>query len=256
MIRKNQAIGAYLPIDENGYIINSCSWENIPLSLHVLLEKVILFYRDQFKEKLHSIYMRGSVPRGFYQEDYSDIDTFALVLEENIRWQALPLKNTQFEQSKPPIELAISSYSTNLAQDYPALAMQLKTQALCIWGNNLQTSLPKYSINSSLCFHYRWWKQDYNDFQKKEQHSFTEIQAFMKLILRVGMELVLVQEQRYSPDLYYCYQSFSQQYPNYQKSMEQILLYYLNPHLFEMIKILPLCEFLTIAIKNTFNQAR
>ena len=51
----------------------------------------------------------------------------------------------------------------------------------------------------------------------------------MKIIIRVGFELVVAQEQRFTPDLYLCYETFSTYYPTKEKEMRQALVYFLNP---------------------------
>jgi hypothetical protein len=47
--------------------------------------------------------------------------------------------------------------------------------------------------------------------------------------LRIGFELTMTREKKYTRDLYLCYETFSKYYPEYERKMYKVLNPSLNP---------------------------
>ena len=70
------------------------------------------------------------------------------------------------------------------------------------------------------------------DFRQKitiQKVTVEDCKAIMKIIIRVGFELIIEKEQQFTPDLYLCYKTFSKYYPTKETQMRQALDYFLNP---------------------------
>lgn len=235
---KIQPIGAFLSMDADGFIINDLKIENIQSIWNKPIDIIVQQYQNYYKERLHSIYLRGSVGRGLAVPYVSDMDTFALIYSDKfIRWENMKkqMEIEQIIQSKFPfvngIEMNIASFGDNFYKKNPRLGMVIQTQSLCIYGNNISKELPKFRP-TDLCLNTKWFAEDLNEFKEKlafKSITKTDCKAIMKLIIRVGFELVVEREQRFTPDLYLCYKCFSKYYPNKEKEMRQALDYFLNP---------------------------
>ncbi len=235
MLTLIQPIGRYFQLDEQGFVLNDTRSDAIPIYLNQLLETITAAYQATYGDALHSVWLRGSLARGLFVQSISDIDTFALVYQANIRWKNVDLVN--FDKSSFPfeVECCISSFSETFTQQNPALAMQIQTQAHCLWGKDIRTELPKHRPSKTMAMHYKWLVEDIQAFLIQKRYHPKDSQAILKLLLRSGFELVMPRLGRYTPDLYYCYISFACYYPDKELLMREILWHYLNPLDFERI---------------------
>ena len=235
---KIQKIGSFLSMDENGYIINDLKIENIQPLYNEPIKMIVQQYHEYYHKKLHSIYLRGSVARGLAVPYISDIDTFALIYSDDfIIWKNIE-EQIEIEDKIQPkfpfingIEINVASFENEFYLKKPRLAMVIQTQSLCIDGIDISKKLPKFSP-IDLCLNRKWFVDDLNGFKKKielQTVTLEDCRVIMKLMIRVGFELVVEREQRFTPDLYLCYQTFSKYYPMKENEMRQALEYFLNP---------------------------
>jgi hypothetical protein len=69
-----------------------------------------------------------------------------------------------------------------------------------------------------------------NEYPEETEPEQRETLAWiMRRFLRVGMELVMEEEQRYTRDLYLCYESFARHYPQERGEMYRALELAVNP---------------------------
>ena len=179
--------------------------------------------------------MRGSVARGNSVDGFSDIDIFAVIhdLEERWRmatWQPDLKKELQAEfPFVREVEIMMTAYYKDFYQKNPRLAMIVKTQSLCIFGNDLSEMIPPFLPNKKMILHLTWLEKDVNDFLQKEKITKRDCQEITKILIRSGFELVMEKEQKFTTDLYLCYQVFSKYFPKKENEMREILHLYLNP---------------------------
>jgi len=239
MIRQVEEIGSYFDLDENSFIINPSDWSNVPSKWHAPIDEIQNAYLDYFQDSLHSLYLRGSLARGTYVAGISDIDFIGLVQRET-KWEHVVFENDlELElKSKFPfvsdLELMVSAYSKNLLASYPALAMILKTQAICLYGNDIRKEIPHFKLGQSLLLHFKWIEKDVKEYLKLKRPSVSDNQGVMKVMIRCGFELVIEKEKAFTLDLYPAVQSFKKHYPEYGQEMDSALYFYLNP--FENLK--------------------
>ncbi len=231
-----QPIGIYFPQDETRQVINPTRLELIPKHWRPLLGEVQQQYRDRLGESLHSIWLRGSAARGTAVDHLSDLDTFALVVgPDKIRWQSAPWEKEVAEKlgRRYPfvaqIEFQLNAYTENFAEAFPIIAMILKTQSLHLWGADFRNELPEYRPGSGMCFYYRWIAEDVAEFLQKTSTTVDAWRSLMKTFIRVGFELVMAREGRFTLDLYCGVEAFSRYYPEKSVEMQLALHYFVHP---------------------------
>ncbi len=201
-------------MDKMGNIINPTSVDLIPDALLPLLDEIIQLYKYNEGQNLHSLWLRGSTPRGFYTEKYSDIDVFALVKTPNIRWkktdwaaQAEDVLKTKFNHI-PEIEWNVSSWYSDFYHENPRLSFYLKTQSLLLFGQDILPTLPSFKISDDIKMNLTWLKEDVAAFMEIEQPSEIEIHAILKIVIRSAFESIMEHAGQYTPDLYWCADAF------------------------------------------------
>ena len=105
----------------------------------------------------------------------------------------------------------------------------VKTQSLCIFGNDLGETIPSFLPNKKMILNLTWLENDVNDFLQKEKINTQDCQDITKNLIRSGFELVMEKEQKFTTDLYLCYKVFSKFFPNKENEMREMLHLYLNP---------------------------
>ena len=217
-------------------MLNPCAWDHLAdhwaPAIEYLREKV----QQKLGESLHSYWLRGSLARGTAVDGISDIDTFAIVhSDESLRWEEAVFKSqlqSQMQTQFPfagDLELYCSAYHTNFAQHYPQLAMIIKTQSLCLIGEDIRPNLPSFRPGRAMMLNWRWVEEDLNDFLKKSEPKEEDVRAICKILIRVSFELVMERENKYTNDLYICCQAFERYYPEQATLIWELLSCFLNP---------------------------
>jgi hypothetical protein len=235
-------IGDFLPTDEEGWIVNPCRSDRLqPLWLD-LVEDLKELCREYFGDNLHSLYIRGSVARGCAFAGISDLDSFAIIYEEladeEDKWTA---STQRLLKLKYPfcagVEIGIIPYQNFLKTHH--LKVLLKTQSLCIFGEDLSRSLPSYILPSykpgmdlvrQALLLPNFLKSSEEKLRKLDPKSIvftTEVKQISavvgKRMVRAGMDLVVERSRQYTRDLYLCYESFSFYYPEQKLNMKKAL---------------------------------
>lgn len=227
--------GAFFPKDKYGFIINPCDVKKISKHLLPVLDHIISKYIEILGDTLIAVYLRGSVARGMQIENCYDIDTFALVSRQDIRWdklEASDLFNQEINELfglKQAVEWMISSYCDNFIYKNPRLAMILKTQSLCLYGRDIKYQIPPFKPGKEMMLYTKWLAEDIRSYFEKENSTTEDTQNIIKTILRTGFELVMEREQAFTPDLFLCCQSFGKYYPELKSKMDKLLFYFVNP---------------------------
>lgn len=235
-------LGSYLKQDSRGFIINEASLEKIRPPWNEALEELKRAYRSNLKERLHSIYVRGSVPLGEAVEEVSDVDTFALiypdgrefVLWERVSWEDELWENIRERYSRvADIEAATATFDERLREKNPGLAMLIQTQSVCLYGQDISAGLGSFRPGPEMMLDYSRLRPTLYSFREKLKErglaTESECKSVLKRIIRAGFDLVMEREGRYTPALYLCYRSFAKYYPEREAEMRRALELYLNP---------------------------
>lgn len=228
-----QPKGSYFQTDENGFLVNPASLEKIQEKWKPIIDDVVDVYKNLYGEKLKNVYIRGSVAKGEAVEGVSDIDTFAYV---DLSEEELKEKTTNREMRKHIEEkyafvedIEMGAYPlSEIADDSIIL-----NQSLCVYGDPVV--VPKLRVGKEMAIHspgfhnrFKWFER----FLEKDEGD-EEVKRgcvwLMKGLLRVGFELTMERSQKYTRDLYRCYETFAEYYPEKEAEMREVLDLALNP---------------------------
>lgn len=232
-------IGRYLEISSDGYILNDCHLDNIGEKWMAPVNDLISYYENTHQSNLHSVYLRGSVPRGTMIDSISDVDSFCIThseinehtKQEEHKHQLAISQNYDFVNG---VEIDSSTLNWVLSESI-YMPFLLKTQCLCVAGNDISKGMESFRI-SEICFNTCLYLPDINDsFLRKLKRSKSE-EALLdtcswicKLALRAAFEIVLFRENKYTRDLYYCWHSYSKFYPEHANLFYEALHLAINP---------------------------
>jgi hypothetical protein len=233
-------IGRYQELDAHGFIVKLARREAIVEPWLEPVRAVTAAYVERLQDALHSVYIRGSLVKGQGVADYSDIDSFAIIREgydklaRDDAWdERVTLELMRRFPHVKDVELWWSSFAD--ATEHAGLtAFIIRTEAACVHGEDLAPRIPGYRIGPEIAFQTRAFAQhlarfhaEYATRPRHEQPDF--IVWLMRRFVRLGMELVMEAEQRFTRDLYLCYESFAKHFPAQQAQMYRAMELALNP---------------------------
>lgn len=236
--------GHFFPTDKDGFILNDCDWNKILPPWTSLVEELRQTCLKVWPSRLKGLYLRGSVPRGLAILKISDLDSFALlsgeITPEDIeqsRQLCQALKRRYLFCKKVELILFDEALIHNTNSIWPVI---IQTQSLQIAGDFLSENLKQVKPGPDLISYSYTWQVDLAttlkgleylspnalDYSNQVQKKSAWIARRM---IRVGFELVIEQDQCYTPDLYQCYERFSAYFPEQKNSMRKALELAINP---------------------------
>jgi uncharacterized protein len=236
-------------LDINACVINGASLNKISAEYRPLVDLAVESLKNKLPNKLHSIYIRGSVSAGRAQPYISDLDLVAILYEaltdEEMDWR----KNlSQALCAQYPfvtfIDLTcITHEELFTAQQYCRLRVYLATQSVCLYGENILGDLEKVKPSKKLFFEmYQGLDTELEELTKyflsplANKSYLGEVQPAefwcvwaMRTILRSGLGLVMCSRPVYTQDLPTCYEEFSKEFPEYEGYMKHALVWAHTP---------------------------
>ena len=236
-------IGNYLETDEQGFLQSRADPANVTDPWRAAVEAVTSAYLENWPTSIHSIYVRGSIAKGLAVAGTSDVDSFALLkpgCEQEFSYEAVKAWAETVEQNvkeKFPfvtgVEVGLETFEEAQDRENP-YALILKIEAACVYGEHLADEIAPYKPGPEMAFQTKYFRSHLETFlaeypaePEAEQPDF--INWMMRRFLRLGMELVMVEEQRFTRDLYLCYESFAKHYPAKAAKMYRALELAINP---------------------------
>ncbi|AKJ30949.1 hypothetical protein [Caldimonas brevitalea] len=216
-------MGAFLPVDAEGYLVNDCRADHVPPALAAL---VIEHYRQSFGAHLRSVYVRGSVARGTAVDGVSDLDTFAVV--DDAASPSCPLLPPELLERLHAAAPGLADFEFHACRRsavtgsyYSTWAFLVKTQSACLHGEDLGPALAPYRVGPELMAEALYLRQRLALYAQRlaaEQQApppqqIATCQWFMKALVRAAFDLTLDRARRYTRDLYPCYATFAELYP-------------------------------------------
>ena len=240
-------IGTYLSTDEQGFLQSRADAANITGPWLAAVEAVKSAYLGHWPTDIHSVYVRGSVAKGLAVEGTSDIDSFAVLkpgYEQELSYEAIKAWAEAVEKAVREDFSFVTGVEFSLelfewAQDRGNVyALILKTEAVCVYGENLADRIAPYKPGSEMAFQTKYFRSHLETFlaeypEEPEAEKSEFLNWMLRRFLRLGMELVMVEEQRFTRDLYLCCESFAKHYPEKKLEMYRALELAINPVLGE-----------------------
>lgn len=229
-------MGAFLKADAEGYLGKECELSKVQSPWKEAVEEIVQAYLSHHSEAIHSLYLRGSLPRGLALPGVSDIDTFAVVRvapkDLKLRW--IEEFRRDFLRRHPmaagleiqffPLEPLLYHRGTF------SMRFTIKHLSVCLYGEDLGASIPSFrpDLNIAYAFHGRLGEeivqvQKWLESPRSPQEIRRACEWIMKRIVRTGFAILIPQEQAYTRDLYLCYETFARHYPEQSEAMYQAL---------------------------------
>lgn len=236
--------GKLLAQDPAGYLINDCHIDNITPPWTLLVEELSQRVQQTWLTRLQALYLRGSVPRGLALPRVSDLDSFAILsgeisdLDRSLARQICSQLQKRYLFCQK-VELILLTQA-DIEQQHSIWPSIIQIKSLKIAGEDLPIRLPQFKPGHSLINYAYTWEKDLDQTlnilsQLSPQNSRFSAQVkkqcrwIMRRMVRTGYELVMEQDQSYTPDLYYCFQRFALYFPEQQRAMHKALQLALFP---------------------------
>jgi hypothetical protein len=238
-----QKIGHLMQVDGDGYLVNECRWDAIKAPWLELVESLRSLCVENC-DRIHSIYLRGSVPRGQAILNVSDLDSIVIIQGEitpDLGADMLAIEE-QLEKQYPfcqKVEISIASDDEVQSSGSYWQAL-LQTQGLCIYGEDLRSQFPRFAPSHAMISHAFDLADDLAEAKMiLRQLSPTQLDFestisqkcrwICKRLVRTGFELVMIRDRSFSRDLYPCYARFAHYYPDQAQLMYKALELAIQP---------------------------
>lgn len=229
----------FLKQDENGFIINEANQSLISTKWKEAIDYTVLLFKELYKDKLDTIYLRGSVTVGAQIDASSDIDILVFLRRDKTDddYAIFEKINNEVIKNYPFVErIDIISDNVSTITSNKSYQVMIKTQSICIYGNDtIPYSIPSFTPKEAI-FHIYKIGTDIDNFinffnSGTNDRKLIELKCktIMKRIVRTGFELVVNDSGKYTRDLYTCYSEFVKYYPNKKQEMKQALFYAIEP---------------------------
>jgi len=230
--------GTFLDIDEHGYLVSDASFDKIASPWREAVDYAGQLEVHRLGDRLHSLYLRGSVPRGTALPGRSDLDLFAVLFGNGSTPPTAPPQFDDFLSRFPFVASIESSHITlaNVHGPFHYYRFVMKVSAVCIHGEDLLPQIPPYTTDAPIAE--EWFRifphlvnQFLSDFKESGNDDIKKrlCHDIMKAFLRAGMLLVMRRQRAYTRDLYPSYQCFSKYYPAQEPAMRRCLELAVNP---------------------------
>ncbi|SDN10079.1 hypothetical protein SAMN04488137_3532 [Fictibacillus solisalsi] len=235
-------IGRFCSANENGFIMNDSNLEKVNPEFYKVIEEVVDNYQKYLGSDLHSVYVRGSVPRGLGIYSVSDLDTIALTNRETNEIDLEWVDKAEKELNRKYDCINGVEFSFYYIEDiietitFSIIPFMIKTHSVCVYGEDVRGQLPNYKADKTLGNQHlvtlknqiQQAKEDLAGNDDKE--DILDCCAWiMKIIVRAGLALVIEKEKKYTRDLYPAYKIFSKYYPEKECEMKQAVYSAINP---------------------------
>jgi hypothetical protein len=234
-------VGRVAPLDDEGYIVGDVDAANIRAPWDAVVREIAAECGRRWGERLHSVYVRGSLPRGLAVEGVSDVDAIAVVtggyedLEQG--WIGPFLEEVDrrypFQTGAEIAAVPLGWLRGDGGPPVTSRAMQFTvgTNCVCVAGEDLGPSLPRFRPGRDIASQSWYLPRAVPEATERLARAYdaSTVRWIMKRLLRTGYELVMERERAYTRDLYYCWQGFSRHYPGRSRDMRRALELAVDP---------------------------
>lgn len=228
-------IGLVLGVDEEGYLIPAPAPEALAAPWAAPVGRVVEHYRDL--ESVHSVFLRGSIPRGTAVPGAADLDYVVLhrghADDEPPEVDFKSRFPAEFREITHLDDLVLSFVDDPSSLSQP-MRFLLAYQSTCVLGPDEFRGRYRYKPGPDTrlnCRGFDDWLEERLRQLRAQQGPVPEAKSVwtMKWLLRVGFEAVMERDRSYTRDLYPCWERFALYFPQHGDEMRQVLDWALNP---------------------------
>ncbi len=222
-------------VDDKGFILEEAKKENIKSPFSELVSEVIKEVLKEFPNKIHSIYVYGSVARGKARMYSSDLDvTVVMTVKPNkIHKKKYDKISKKLEKKYPFVrDVGFDLGSLKEATDkknYYDWGVWLRHECACVYGPDLGKEFPKYKPSKKVARGLNGdvgeWISKYKKIIKNSNKK-SEIKEACKMVtrkmIRSGFSMVCEKEKAWVGKLDICYKIFLKYYPEKKKEIKEV----------------------------------
>lgn len=230
-------IGRFLHLDAGGHVVSDVGIDRVG----AVWQPLVVFVRDAVMSRpgVRSLYLRGSIPRGLAIEKVSDAD-FIYFSETNFDPADIELERAAearfgFVKNVTLYRLDRAAFAkVRPPQRRPYFHMLLKTQCLFLAGEDIVRDIEPFRIGPEMVSHVFSLAGEFVRLPKLLEESRKSgaeesvRQWFSRRIVRSGFEITMDRSDRFTRDLYLCYEQFAEFYPERSRQMFRALTNCLN----------------------------
>jgi predicted nucleotidyltransferase len=228
-------IGSYIYPNKDGYFPEP-EQKPLPEKWEQALNTIVSDLKEHFQNKIHSIYLRGSLVKGLPIDNISDVDLMIVINGDFQEAQEMrsndslkELKQSWSEQFKFITKFETPIYSAEkVLEGNIDFSILLKLFGVPLLGENILKKFPSLKPGSDVHLHASHCLREITDtlptLETKEGRNVVNKASWLaKRILRSGMEVSSYVLQRHTRDLYFCYESIVEIWPEHQELAYELL---------------------------------
>jgi hypothetical protein len=237
-----ERIGRFLAVDQSGHVQPDVAIDRIGSDWKPLVDFVTQSLLR--RHDVRSVYIRGSIPRGLAIAHVSDAD-FIYLSETNFDLEDAALEEAartkfSFVDGVTIFRLSGADFARiHPPRRRPYFHMLLKTQSLFLAGDDVVADVEPFRIGPDMVSHAFSLAHDFKNLRERkmppwlgeDQKRLLERSArqwISKRIVRAGLEVTMDRSDRFTRDLYLCYEQFARYYPAQAAQMYAVLVNCLN----------------------------
>ncbi|WP_346896546.1 nucleotidyltransferase domain-containing protein [Clostridium sp. UBA7503] len=191
--------------DKDGYIMKFASKDNINSNYMTLIEQLIEILKYNIGNKLHSIYVYGSVGRGEAILSKSDVDLCIII---NTPLNAIELDNLRKDKEQflnknksiPKVDFDIGMIDDVLnPENLYYWGFWIKHICDCLYGKDLSVKFPKMKPNKNICKSLNndiiGTLSEYRELIVKDNFNNLDLKSSLKRIIRGAYCLVSAEDK-------------------------------------------------------------
>lgn len=243
-IIKINKCGSYLEVGPDGFVNPIDQSGRIQKKWQPIVDETINFYKTELGDELHSVYIRGSVAKGDAVDFVSDLDSFVVVKsDETDEPESLDLFHEKMNENYPFCNhVEITAITLDEVKSIPPKRSRsiweelVKTQSRCVFGEDLSENIKPFRV-SEMKGHSLYIEKEVFEklpqYIEEDKNDPDELKSncmwIMRRLIRSSFDLVMERENKFTRDLYCCYESASKYYPEKESQLREVLNYSLNP---------------------------
>lgn len=230
----------FWPKDKNGNLKSLSSWNKVENRYKKIIEDVKEVYLANINnDNIVSIYIIGSITTGNAKYGISDIDSFVLVKNEQVDNNWIKEESEIISQNYKCVSkvgLKVVPIEEVLKQKDVFKAFLIKTQGLCIYGEDLNYKLPKFKPDREIALpkitkFSKYIKEAREAILVEDDVDKIKLlcRKYNKVLIRTAGLLVIEKTHEYSNDVNTCLSLFLKYYPEFENDLTYSLDLVENP---------------------------